>query len=446
MSSLIATTPEIAALLAANAPVAIGVSGGKDSHVAAVATIAYLNRIGHAGPRLLIHADLGIVEWTDSLPMCRKLADHIGIDLVVVRRKAGGLMERWESRWESSRVRYETLSTVTLVPCWSTPAMRFCTSELKTHVITAELKRRFPRQKIINITGVRRQESAARAKATIASPDADGRIWTWRPIIDWSEKAVFRYIEISGLPPHPAYRGFGMSRVSCRFCIMSNLADLTAASAQPEAHDLYRRMVQLECSSSFAFQGSRWLGDVAPHLLDAPGRAAMADAKRVSLARMAAEKRITKPMLYVKGWPHRMLTDDEADILAGVRREVSDLLCMHSDCLDRPSVHARYAELLAAKPASKRGGMTSPARPTPPSPPGAALMPTFRIHYADGTKVQVDAETAAEARKKAERARIGIITKVKLASDHQFPPTTLALAVSLMFGLTFCACWMGIPA
>ncbi|MER9710218.1 hypothetical protein NKJ13_08105 [Mesorhizobium sp. M0174] len=73
-------------------------------------------------------------------------------------------------------------------------------------------------------------------------------------------------------------------------------------------------------------------------------------------------------------------------------------------------------------------------------------MPTFRIHFADGTKVHVDAESAAEARKIAERRRIGIITKVKLASDLQFPSTTLAFAVSLMFGLTFCACWMGIPA
>lgn len=346
----IATVAEIDALIAANAPVAIGVSGGKDSHAAAVATVAYLDRIGHAGPRLLIHADLGMVEWNDSLPMCRKLADHIGIDVVVVKRKAGGLMERWESRWESSKVRYETLSTVTLVPCWSTPAMRFCTSELKTHVITAELKRRFPGQTIINVTGVRRQESAARSKATIASPDADGRIWSWRPIVDWSEQEVFALIDESGLPPHPAYRVFGMGRVSCRFCIMSNLGDLTAASAQPEAHVLYRRMVSLESNSSFAFQGSRWLGDVAPHLLDAPGRVALDDAKRVALARVTAEKRITKPMLYVKGWPLRMLTDDEADILAGVRREVSGLLGFQSGCLDRASIHARYDELLKAKP------------------------------------------------------------------------------------------------
>ncbi|WP_421925524.1 phosphoadenosine phosphosulfate reductase family protein [Neoaquamicrobium sediminum] len=345
----VATTREVDALLSVDAPVAIGVSGGKDSQAAALATFRHLDRIGHSGPRLLIHADLGTVEWKDSLPTCERLAHHLGTDFVVVARKAGGLMERWESRWQSSKDRYESLSTVTLVPCWSTPAMRFCTSELKTHVITAELKRRFPGQTVVNVTGVRADESVARAKQTVASFDKDGRFLNWRPILHWNVDEVFAAIDGSGLNPHPAYRVFGMSRVSCRYCIMSNLADLTAASAQPESHDTYRRMVRLECSSSFAFQGSRWLGDVAPHLLDHFDRARLAEAKTIAARRVAAEKRITKPMLYVKGWPHRMLTDTEADILAGVRNEVSALLGFRSACLDRSSIHARYAELLAAK-------------------------------------------------------------------------------------------------
>jgi hypothetical protein len=259
-------------------------------------------------------------------------------------------MERWEARWQSSKDRYESLSTVTLVPCWSTPAMRFCTSELKTHVITAELKRRFPGQTVINVTGVRADESAARAKQTVASFDKDGRFLNWRPILHWNVDEVFAEIDGSGLDPHPAYRVFGMSRVSCRYCIMSNLADLTAASAQPEAHETYRRMVRLECASSFAFQGSRWLGDVAPHLLGDGGRAALERAKEIAAARVEAERRITKPMLYVKGWPLRMLTDTEADILADVRNEVSALLGFQSACLDRADIHNRYAELLAAKP------------------------------------------------------------------------------------------------
>lgn len=73
-------------------------------------------------------------------------------------------------------------------------------------------------------------------------------------------------------------------------------------------------------------------------------------------------------------------------------------------------------------------------------------MPTFRIHYADGTKITVDAETPAEARKIAERRRIGIITKLKLAGDPQFPPTALAFATCFMFAWTFVLLGWGLPS
>ena len=164
----VATTPDVMGLIYRSAAVAIGVSGGKDSQAAVIATMALLDRHGHIGPRVLVHADLGSVEWEESLPVCERLAKRFGLELLVVRRKAGGLMERWEARWASSKRRWEELSTVTLVPCWSTPSMRFCTSEQKTHVIAAELKRRFKGIPVINVTGVRRAESAARAKSTIS--------------------------------------------------------------------------------------------------------------------------------------------------------------------------------------------------------------------------------------------------------------------------------------
>lgn len=345
----IAIDATVDALLSENAPVAIGVSGGKDSQAAALATFRHLDSIGHTGPRILVHADLGSVEWKDSLRICEELANHLQCDLVLVRRKAGGLMERWESRWLSSQTRYETLSTVTLVPCWSTPAMRFCTSEQKTHVIMADLKRRFPGQKIVNVTGVRREESATRARMAVADGDAKGQVWTWRPIIDLTVDEVFAMIDASGLHPHPAYRVFGMTRVSCRWCIMSSMPDMIAATKQAEGHDLYRQMVTLEIDSGFAFQGSRWLGDVAPHILTTNQREGLQLAKQKAVLRKGIESAITKPMLYVKGWPTRMLTDDEADILAGVRREVTGLYGFEPRFLDRDSIHARYAELIDAR-------------------------------------------------------------------------------------------------
>ena len=123
----VATTPEVEAMLARNAVVAIGVSG-KDSDACAIATSEYLDSIGHTGPRLLIHADLGSVEWRQSQQKCQELADTLGWELKTVARKAGGMMERWQTRWENNVERYNNLSCVKLILPWSTPSMRFCTS------------------------------------------------------------------------------------------------------------------------------------------------------------------------------------------------------------------------------------------------------------------------------------------------------------------------------
>ncbi|MBL8580628.1 MAG: phosphoadenosine phosphosulfate reductase family protein [Rhizobiaceae bacterium] len=345
----LASDPQITSMIAAGTPVAIGVSGGKDSQAAVLSVFEHLDRVGHAGSRILVHADLGTVEWRASLPVCQELADHLGSELVVLRRRRGDLMDRWESRWQSSVTRYQDLSTVTLVPCWSTPSMRFCTSEMKTHPIDAMLKRRFPAQPIINVTGVRRAESRRRARLTVADLSSDGRIWNWRPILDWSEDEVFACIARHGLEPHPAYRQFGMSRVSCRFCIMSSLPDLIAATRQGEAHPLFRHLVSLECRSGFAFQGARWLGEVAPQLLDRTEREQLADAKLRAAKRIEVESTITADMLYVRGWPTRVLSDREADTLASVRRVVTDLYGFRSSCLDRRSIQARYRELLSLR-------------------------------------------------------------------------------------------------
>jgi 3'-phosphoadenosine 5'-phosphosulfate sulfotransferase (PAPS reductase)/FAD synthetase len=341
----IATTPEIDAVIAAHAAVAIGVSGGKDSQAAAIATVEHLDRARHRGPRLLIHSDLGTVEWSESLPTCRRLADHLGLELVIVRRGAGDLMDRWESRWASSVRRYASLETVTLVLPWSTPSMRFCTSELKTHVIGAYLRRRFPGQAVINVNGVRREESAARARAAVAEPAGD-RLWIWRLIVSWRTEDVFEFIAAHGLVLHPAYTDYGMKRVSCRFCIMSGIRDLTAAAAVPESHDLYRRMVALEIVSTFAFQGTRWLGDVAPALLSPGMRHALVLAKQKAARRIAVESAVTSGMRYEKGWPKRLLTEAEAELLARVRQTVAALIPIEAQYLEPPAIHRRYAELI----------------------------------------------------------------------------------------------------
>ena len=85
---------EVANVLAAGAPVFVGVSGGRDSQALAYRVCAHLDDIGHQGRRFLIHADLGRVDWRDSLPVCERLAHRLGVELVVVRRNAGDMMDR----------------------------------------------------------------------------------------------------------------------------------------------------------------------------------------------------------------------------------------------------------------------------------------------------------------------------------------------------------------
>lgn len=361
----------IAGLLAADAPVAIGVSGGKDSCAAAIATVEHLRSIGHCGEVVLIHADLGRVEWADSLPTCERLAAFLGVELLVVRREAGDMMDRWLQRWRDNVRRYAALACVTIILPWSTPGMRFCTSELKSQPMAQALVRRFPGKRIISACGVRRDESKERsdaltseendllAKKTLGTSGVD-----WNPIAAWTTEDVFAYCAARGFDMHEGYTRFGMSRISCAFCIMANGSDLATSASVPAHAALYREMVDLEIASAFAFQGSRWLGDVAPHLLTESQREGLSRAKERAKRVKAAQKRIPKHLLYTRGWPTVMPTREEAELIAEVRREVADAIGIQIERMDAQSILDRYADLMAAKAAKAEAEAAKAARKT----------------------------------------------------------------------------------
>jgi 3'-phosphoadenosine 5'-phosphosulfate sulfotransferase (PAPS reductase)/FAD synthetase len=366
----IATTPEIDEHLAEDAPVAIGVSGGKDSCALAFALKDYLDSIGHRGPRLLVHSDLGRVEWADSLPTCRRLADATGMELVIVQRKAGGLMERWLGRWDNNVARYESLSCVKLILPWSTAAMRFCTSELKVDVICAELTDRFRGRTILSATGIRRDESGTRAKALVADRQAklerssrETLGFNWNPIIESTTPEVYAYLEAKGFPLHNAYTAHGSSRVSCRFCILASLADLKASAGCEENAPLYREMVALEIVSTFGFRSDRWLADIAPHLLSDEASDLVAISKVRAAERESAEAAIPKHLLYTKGWPTCIPTQAEARLLADVRHAVTSAVGLAPTFLDPDAIIARYEDLMREKLAREARSKTAPTLP-----------------------------------------------------------------------------------
>lgn len=350
----VASTSEIDDLLKQDSVVAAGLSGGKDSISCLLAVHRHLNSIGYKGPRLAIHSDLGSVEWEESITKCQEVADLLGWELVVVRRAAGGMMQRWSVRWQNNVQRYSDLSCVSLILPWSTPSMRFCTSELKTAPIRSELKRRFPTSNIVNATGIRREESSNRAKMPVAKLDPAGArkgyvAYQWNPIIDWKVQSVWEEISNAGLQPHEGYTKYNMSRISCCYCVMANASDMYNSSTCEANQQIYREMVELEVTSTFAFQSNKWLGDVNPGLLSAEILDRLAVAKAVSSERKALESSIPKHLLYSAGWPTCIPTHSEAVQLGEIRRAVAAGVGLSISCTDADSIVARYEELMALK-------------------------------------------------------------------------------------------------
>ena len=99
----------------------------------------------------------------------------------------------------------------------------------------------------MNCLGIRRDESAARAKRDPWRRNerlsiAGREDFDWLPIFDLSTYDVFRVIRDAGQPPHWIYRH--LSRCSCCFCIFSSPEDLRrAAELRP---GLYRRYAEIE--------------------------------------------------------------------------------------------------------------------------------------------------------------------------------------------------------
>jgi hypothetical protein len=105
--------------------------------------------------------------------------------------------------------------------------------------------------------------------------------------------------------------------------------------------------VRLETVSTFPFQPKRWLGDVAPHLLDGEQRVALDFAKQRARRRGAAESRIPEHLLYTDGWPRCVPTRAEASLLCDVRRSVASAVGIEVDYTDPERLIQRYEHLLA---------------------------------------------------------------------------------------------------
>lgn len=334
-------------------------SGGKDSTMAAFAAITVLDRLGHPRERrVAVHADLGRAEWDSTPETVEAIATCLGLPLIVLRRSAGDMLARWQQRFVSGKRRYEALETYNLIGPWSSSSLRFCTSELKVQVIGPDLARRFRGETIVSVIGLRRDESASRRDTPISCPDhrfakpgnpAGTRMIRWHPGVEWTAEEVFAGHGATGLPLHEAYRTYGATRLSCRFCVLASLHDLTASTHAPGNVSHYIDLVTVEADSTFSFQPARWLADVAPELVPGHLREAIAKAKQDAALRRQLERAMPGGLRFVKGWPPRLPTIAEAHDIATAR---APILFRHHLADRYPTaiaVRERFAELLALK-------------------------------------------------------------------------------------------------
>ena len=203
-------------------------SAGKDSqamldYVAELATSAgVLERV------VVVHADLGRVEWKGTRELAERQAAHYGFRFEVVTRHQGDLLNHVEDRG-----------------MWPSNKQRFCTSDHKrgqvARVMTrlvdeefyAEPTKRHRAIRVLNCMGIRSQESTARAKKSPFQVDKRAtnsrrHVDQWFPIFDWSVDQVWARIKASGVEHHEAY-DLGMPRLSCCFCIFAPKSALVLA-------------------------------------------------------------------------------------------------------------------------------------------------------------------------------------------------------------------------
>lgn len=227
---MIQTTPEVLDALDRGATLALSMSGGKDSQAMTLAVLAWLRETGRTNPVTAVHADLGRAEWHQTHAIVRAQAEAYGLDLTIVQRTKGDLLERITAR--AAQVGDEK-------PFWPSASNRYCTSDLKRDPIDKYL-RGLPTELVISVEGIRAQESNARAKKPCT--ETRKRITTqtreaitWRPIIEWTEAQVWETIGgRSGHLVHPAY-ALGNERLSCSLCILASAGDLQrGATHNPE--------------------------------------------------------------------------------------------------------------------------------------------------------------------------------------------------------------------
>lgn len=234
--------------VARGALIALNLSAGKDSD----AMFFRLLSLGIPKTQMVvIHADLGHVEWPGALAHVQRRAQEAGLPLLIAKANKtllGMVRHRFATRPD--------------VPSWPSSATRQCTSDLKRGPCEREIRRYASAHgftRVVNCMGFRAEESSARKKRPVWSKNESQsnskREWfNCLPIHDMRVDEVFSTIKAAGAEPHPAY-ALGNERLSCVFCIMGSANDIQNGFKHNPA--LGREYIELEELTGYTFHQSR---------------------------------------------------------------------------------------------------------------------------------------------------------------------------------------------
>ncbi|MGV7742433.1 phosphoadenosine phosphosulfate reductase domain-containing protein [Mycobacterium kansasii] len=222
-------------------------SAGKDSQ-ASLHVVAMAARAAGVSDRIVVvHADLGDAEWDGVPQLAAEHAAHYGLRFELVGRARAGKTET-------------ILERVAQRGKWPDAARRWCTSDHKRGPIRTLMTRLSAELResgqaldrpvaLLNVMGLRAEESPARSRRipyahNHSASNGRRRVDDWYPIHDWPLARVWETIAAAGTRPHPAYAA-GMTRLSCRFCVLASRADLIcSARLNPELAQRYAAVEQ----------------------------------------------------------------------------------------------------------------------------------------------------------------------------------------------------------
>lgn len=223
-------------------PAIVSVSGGKDSNATCLALIeaGIPYRAVHLDTgwehsatahyvREVLPAHVGPIEITSLLPSLSNEREAICVDLE----------SRYMEGRESSMIRWLIKKSM-----FSSRKARWCTGQLKVQAFQSWARKNTDFPRLVNIVGVRADESKKRASLPRWDMDDDGYL-CWRPILKWTEEDVIAIHHRHNVPPNPLYTQ-GAARVGCWPCVMCRKAEIRwIATTDPARIDLIRELETL---------------------------------------------------------------------------------------------------------------------------------------------------------------------------------------------------------